>query len=64
MNRQRIQEAEAEAERFLARVADLLARAQEDGDFTAIECGSPESGALRRASMDLTRALARMRARQ
>ena len=64
MNRQRIQEAEAEAERFLSRIADLMDKAKEDGDFSAIECGSLESGALRRASMDLTRALARMRARQ
>ena len=64
MNRQRIQKAEAEAERFLSRVADLMDKAKEVGDFSAIECGSPESGALRRASMDLTRALARMRASQ
>ena len=47
-----------------SRIADLMDKAKEDGDFSAIECGSPESGALRRASMDLTRALARMRAPQ
>ena len=64
MKRQRIQEAEAEAERFLSRIADLMDKAKEVGDLSAIEFGSPESGALRRASMDLTRALARMRARQ
>ena len=64
MNRQRIQEAEDEAERFLSRIADLMDKAKKDGDFSAIECGSPESGARRRASMDLSRALARMRAPQ
>ena len=30
MNRQRIQEAEAEAERFLSRIADLMDKAKED----------------------------------
>ena len=49
MNRQRLQKAEAEAERFLSRVADLMDKAKEVGDFSAIECGSLESGALRRA---------------
>lgn len=44
MNRQRIQKAEAEAERFLSRIADLMDKAKEVGDFSAIECGSPESG--------------------
>ena len=48
MNRQRIQKAEAEAERFLSRIADLMDKAKEVGDFSAIECGSLESGALRR----------------
>ena len=37
MKRQRIQEAEAEAERFLSRIADLMDKAKKDGDFSAME---------------------------
>ncbi len=52
MNRDKLNEAIREAERFLER-----ARAYK------IEEGPAQSGACRRASMDLTRALAALRAR-
>jgi len=50
--------AQAEARRFLNRVDDLLFEAEEP---TGPVWASKESGALRRASMDLTRALAEKR---
>jgi len=57
----RINEAESEARRFLDRVQDLK-DAIGNNQF-AVDFGSKETGAVRRASMDLTRALARMRGR-
>ncbi len=49
-----------EAKRFLAS-ANVLIALLNDHDYEANICGSKESGAARRASMDLTRALADMR---
>ena len=54
-----ILEAEAEAERFLMRVADLRDR-YSPADLHHIQ-GCKETGAVRRASLDLTKALAQMR---
>jgi hypothetical protein len=55
----RINEAEAEARRFLDRVKALKDSC--GNNEYAISYGSKETGAVRRASMDLTRALAEMR---
>jgi hypothetical protein len=49
--------AEAEARRFLKAVAALRAV----GKISGYQIGTKESGAVRRASMDLTRALAELR---
>ena len=59
-----IHAAQAECKRFLARVAELekaLSRFADKDQETELGFGLPESGAVRRASMDLTRALAKMR---
>lgn len=53
--RQRVDEAEAEARRFLKRVAQWKAARKEPGTHPR------ESGAMKRASMDLSRALATLR---
>lgn len=52
-----IREAEAEAERFLVRVTEL--RESKEPEIY----GGPLHAALRRASMDLTRSLAKLRSR-
>lgn len=58
MNKRTIDEAEAMAKRFLEKMADF----KRERDLIKCIYGCPkESGALRRASMDLTRALAEMR---
>lgn len=49
--------AKEEAERFIALVTNLLA----DAPDTYEVCGNKKSGAVRRSSMDLTRALAELR---
>lgn len=58
-----VRTAKAEAKRFLERVKALEERSRKDA--TAINylgfCGCSETGAVRRASMDLTRALADLR---
>ena len=59
MTGQTLASAVAEAHRFLK-----FAKAAEErilADQYALISGSPETGAVRRASMDLTRALAKMR---
>lgn len=63
MKLEQIAEAKAEAQRFLQRVAEY-----EKSQYTyelagkvGFDYGVKESGALRRASMDLTRTLAKMR---
>ena len=64
MNKQKIDTAVVEARRFLQRVEELKAEEAQDNNagFQRYD-GSPSKarGALRRASMDLTRALANMR---
>ena len=58
MNSQKLANAKREAKRFLACVALVEERAMERQEPFF---GSKETGALRRASMDLTRALADLR---
>ena len=61
---ERIKTAYREAERFMGRCDELFAALEADAylarHFDA-GVGNKESGAVRRASMDLTRALAEMR---
>jgi hypothetical protein len=59
MNRATLQTAMAEATRFLIKASDLKRRWEED-EGSAMN-GCRESGAARRASLDLTRALAELR---
>ena len=70
MRLDRITEAELEAKRFLSRVEDLKKRIdRESGDRYGIVNshdrnivdGCKETGAVRRASMDLTRSLSSLR---
>jgi len=61
---QRITAAYYEAKRFMDRCDFLLERIEEDAKLVRdidIGLGSKETAAVRRASMDLTRALAEMR---
>lgn len=60
MRDKQIFEAAKEAKRFL-KAADAYYERRKRGDLTLIDNGCKESGALRRASLDLTRALAAMR---
>lgn len=53
--KQRVDEAEAEARRFLKRVAEWRKALKEPGTHPR------ETGAMKRASMDLSRALADLR---
>jgi hypothetical protein len=57
MKEKNIKEAVLEAKRFLYRAEDWLAL---DNQYKCIS-GTKEGGALRRASLDLTRALTKMR---
>ena len=57
MKEKDIKEAVSEAKRFVTRAAEWLALDNRYKDIT----GTKEGGALRRASMELTRALAKMR---
>ena len=63
MRMNEVNDAELEARRFLRACEALQARFNADPEATpgAWLIGSPETAAVRRASMDLTRALARMR---
>lgn len=66
MNMKNIKNAEAEAKRFLARIAEYktaVKNAKYVGHYgTEYTAATPkESGALRRSSLDLTRSLADMR---
>ena len=58
MERQRIHEAAAEAKRFLDKADDYFGANAADRAYVG---ASKQGGALRRASLDLTRALAKMR---
>lgn len=57
MEGKKVKEAVSEAKRFISRAAEWLAL---DNQYKTIS-GTKEGGALRRASMDLTRALSKMR---
>lgn len=59
MEPDQIEEAANEAARFLRRV-EQWRRRHGDDEYPPV-VGTPETGAVRRASMDLTRALAAMR---
>jgi hypothetical protein len=63
MQHAQIIKAEAEAERFLEVIQNYHDRRATDKDFYSHShiYGYRETGAIRRASMDLTRALAEMR---
>ena len=61
MNNEKIAEAVREAERFLAKHKAFEAAIPKGVGSGYYMWGTKESGALRRASMDLTRALAEMR---
>ena len=61
-----LKEAIQEAERFLkaAKAIKVISRSEDgpNGDYKYVEMGNPVvNGAAKRASMDLTRALARLR---
>lgn len=62
MNRKQIAEAIAEAHHFLYTAEEALRRLEEEKQ-SYFDIGTAESGACRRASLDLTRALARLRRR-
>jgi hypothetical protein len=53
-------EAIAESERFLIKAREAVSRIRETGEGPLV-CGTKETGAARRASLDLTRALANLR---
>ena len=63
MERHRIADAKSAAQRLIDAIDDLEAREESDDHFRRYLgiCGFRETAAVRRASMDLTRALARMR---
>ena len=58
MNGDTLAAAKEETRNFLDSVLDLEQRISRDGDYAY---GTKESGAVRRASLDLTRALAELR---
>ena len=60
MNTKTINAARAEAKRFLRALDEMQHAAQIEGN-SYVTYGSKHSGAVRRASMDLTRALADLR---
>jgi len=50
-----------EAKRFIWKAEQALKRLEDDGKQRYFITGTKESGALRRASLDLTRSLSRLR---
>ena len=60
MNIQNIREAKEEAQRFLKKVEDVEARYAKESKSMFL-CGCSETGAVRRASLDLSKALSEMR---
>jgi hypothetical protein len=60
MKIQAIKKAENEASRFLEKIESVYKREEEVGSMITI-VGFKETGALRRASLDLTRSLTEMR---
>jgi hypothetical protein len=62
MKKETILEAEAEAKRFLARLKELKETEGYKTEYSKFSiAGCTESGAVRRASMDLSRALSKLR---
>ena len=64
MTRARIEEAVKEAKRFIARADNLRNKLLKEDNRSGLDdhlWGSPETAAVKRASLDLTRALAAMR---
>jgi len=62
MNYKKIKTAREEARRFLDRIKAWEVAIPEDADMNSIyNYGTKESGAIKRASLDLTRALAELR---
>jgi len=72
MYRGKIERAKADAEEFIGACTEALARLDQENErtwdgktkapsFVDYSYGSPETGALRRRSMDLTRTLAELR---
>jgi hypothetical protein len=62
MNKETIIEAENEVKRFLQRLKELKETDEYKSDSSRYSItGCTESGAIRRASMDLSRALAKLR---
>jgi hypothetical protein len=59
MTYEEIQKAEQEARRFLEKVEDFYRRYPTERGYIGV--GTRETGAVRRASLDLTRQLAKMR---
>lgn len=59
MNNETLNTAAIEAQRFLRAINSL--KSAEEGNKASYYTNPKETGALRRASMDLTRALAQMR---
>lgn len=59
MRAQTINQAEAEAQRFLKKVKDLKDRV--GGNHIALDYGCRETAAVKRASLDLSQVLADMR---
>lgn len=58
MNIEKIDEAEAEAKRFLKKIRALKIRAKTD---SRVFFGCAETAAVRRSSMDLSRSLSKLR---
>lgn len=61
MNRESLRTARLEAQRFIEKADQLEALMQSQINDTYSSLNPKESGAVKRASMDLTRALAEMR---
>ncbi len=61
MNENRIKDAVWEAKRFIARVEELNKKIKIENHTVYYISGIKEAGAIRRSSLDLTRALAKMR---
>lgn len=61
MNSTTVKNAETEAKRFLQRVHDYNERMKRDCPMSGYIGNTIEGGALKRASLDLTRALAALR---
>lgn len=61
MNELTVKAAKLHAQRFLSRVKDLESKMETEAEPGVLFYGSKETAALRRSSLDLTRALANLR---